>query len=153
MFKALIVEDNDLFRLTLRRILTSEFPSIRIEEAVDGEEAFSIIKTLLPELIFMDIKLPGENGIQVTKKIKILYPKISIIIVTSYDSPEYREAASQVGAEYFISKRSSSTKDIIKAVGSLFSREVLAEPEKKKMNKGKRLLRHGISEVIMESNE
>ncbi len=124
MLNVLLVEDNELFRQTLKRILTSRFPSMRIEEAGDGKEALSMTKSRPPGLIFMDIRLPGENGLQVTKKIKELYSDIFIIILTSYDSLQYREAASQAGADYFISKRSSSTTDIIEYVESLISRGV-----------------------------
>ncbi len=124
MLNVLLVEDNELFRQTLKGILTSRFPSMRIEEAGDGKEALSLTKNRPPELIFMDISLPGENGLQVTKKIRKLYPDIFIIILTSYDSLQYREAALQAGADYFISKKSSSTRDIIEFIKSLISRGV-----------------------------
>ena len=137
MFKSLIVDDNDLFRQTLKWTFTSQFPSMHIEEAVDGNnKALSIIKSQLPDLIFLDIKLSGENGIQLTKKKKDLYPNIFIIIMTSYNSPEYREAASQAGTEYFILKRSSSTKDIIKVVESVLSRGLQLN-QKNRGTKGK----------------
>jgi len=46
----------------------------------------------------MDIRLPGENGLELTKKIRAIYPNITIFILTQYDMPEYREAASQYDA-------------------------------------------------------
>jgi DNA-binding NarL/FixJ family response regulator len=125
MLRTLMIEDNEIFRKTLKRILTSKFPSMQIEEAVDGNEAFSKIETQPPELIFMDINLPGENGIQLSRKIKKFHPDILIVVITSYDSPEYQEAASLAGVRYFISKRSSSTKDIIGLVESILSGDVL----------------------------
>jgi DNA-binding NarL/FixJ family response regulator len=126
MLRTLMIEDNEIFRKTLKRILISKFPSMQIEEAVDGNEAFSKIKTQPPELIFMDINLPGENGIQLSRKIRKFHPHILIVIITSYDSPEYQEAASLAGVQYFISKRSSSTKEIIGLVESILSGGVLA---------------------------
>ena len=118
-FNTLLVEDNAPFRQTLFDILSSQFPSIVIEEAADGEEAFQKIESVLPNLIFMDIKLPGENGLQLTQKIKAKHPEVIIIILTSYDLPEYREAAYQYGANYFIVKGSSTNEEILAMVRSI----------------------------------
>jgi DNA-binding NarL/FixJ family response regulator len=75
-----------------------------IIEAEDGVEAFQKIDAHPPNLIFMDINLPGENGLELTSRIKADYPNVIIIIVTSHDSPEYREAAMRSKADYFFSK-------------------------------------------------
>jgi DNA-binding NarL/FixJ family response regulator len=75
-----------------------------IEEAGNGNEALRKAHALLPDVVFMDIGLPGESGLEVTKRIKKNFPGITVIILTSYDSPEYREAAFQCGANYFFAK-------------------------------------------------
>ena len=118
-FRTLLVEDNAAFRQTLLDILSAQFPLIVIEEAADGKEAFQKIESSLPNLIFMDIKLPGENGLQLTQKIKAKHPEVIIIMLTSYDLPEYREAAYQYGANYFIVKGSSTNEEILAMVGSI----------------------------------
>ncbi len=118
-FRTLLVEDNAAFRQTLFDILSAQFPSIVIEEAGDGKEAFQKIESALPNLIFMDIKLPGENGLQLTQKIKAKHPGIIIIILTSYDLLEYREAAYQYGANHFIVKGSSTNEEILALVRSI----------------------------------
>jgi two-component system chemotaxis response regulator CheY len=117
--RGLIVEDNDIFRQTLKSILTTEFSSLRIEEAFDEASALSKIDEKPPEFIFMDINLPGTNGIEITKKIKINHPDISIIILTSYDIPDIQIAASEAGAEYFMSKKAASRTEIIQLVRSI----------------------------------
>jgi DNA-binding NarL/FixJ family response regulator len=118
-FKTLLVEDNASFRHTLFDILSTQFPSITIEEAADGKEALQKIESTLPNLVFMDIKLPGENGLQLTQKIKAKYPELIIIVLTSYDLPEYREAAYQYGANYFIVKGLSTNEEILALVRSI----------------------------------
>ena len=50
----------------------------------------------------MDIRLPGENGLELTKRIKMNYPDIIMVILTNYDLPEYREAARESMADYFV---------------------------------------------------
>ena len=118
-FNTLLVEDNASFRQTLFDILSTQFPSIVIDEAADGKEAFQKIESVLPNLIFMDIKLPGENGLQLTQRIKAKHPGVIIIILTSYDLPEYREAAYQYGANHFIVKGSSTNEEILALVRSI----------------------------------
>lgn len=120
MFKILIVEDNAIFRQTLKEVLHTQFPFMAIGEAVDGEEALQKIDALVPDLILMDIKLPGENGLQVTQKVKTKYPKMIVIILTYYDSPEHREAAGQCGANYFLPK-CTSTDEVVELVQSILS--------------------------------
>ncbi|MBI5584484.1 MAG: response regulator transcription factor [Deltaproteobacteria bacterium] len=122
-FSALLVEDNDLYRNQLRERIERLFPSIIIEEACDGLQAFQKIEGLQPDLIFMDIHLPGENGLKLTARIKAAYPAVSIVILTSYDMPEYQEAALQHGACDFIPKDALGYDRIEKLVGSIKNKE------------------------------
>ena len=121
MFKILIVEDSPIFRRSLKEILCTRFPSLVVAEAADGKEALEQVEAAPPDLIFMDIKLPGVSGLELTKKIKTGHPKINIIILTNYDIPEYRQAAYQYGANYFISKSSSSRQEMVALVESIAS--------------------------------
>ena len=118
-FKTLIVEDNVSFRQTLLEILAARFPFMSIEEAGDGDEALQKVDLFLPDLVFMDIKLPGENGLQLTQKIKAKHSEIVIIVLTSYDFPEYREAAFQYGANHFMVKGLSTNEEILALVESI----------------------------------
>ena len=117
--KVLIVEDNHSFRQFLKENLYSRFPSLEIFEAADGKEALQIVEAVSLNLIFMDIQLPGENGLSLTQKIKARYPHLMIVVVTTYDIPEYREAAFQYGANRFIPKDSLNWKEIEQVVESV----------------------------------
>jgi two-component system response regulator YesN len=103
-FRILIVEDTHTYRQMLKTTLQESFPTIAIDEAADGGEALQKVDSFLPDLIFMDIKLPGVNGLELTRKIKATHANITIFILTSYDMPEYREAAFQYGADRFFPK-------------------------------------------------
>jgi DNA-binding NarL/FixJ family response regulator len=85
MFKILIVEDHLIFRQLLRYILKELFPSMVIKEAAKGVKAMRKVDSLCPDLIFMDIRLPRENGLELTRRIKIKYPDLRIAILTSAD--------------------------------------------------------------------
>jgi CheY-like chemotaxis protein len=117
--KILIVEDNLAFRQFFKENLHSRFPSVEIFEAADGENVLQIVEAESPDLIFMDIQLPGENGLSLTQKIKARYPRIIVVVVTTYDIPEYREAAFRHGANRFIPKDSLDWKEIETVVESL----------------------------------
>jgi len=67
----------------------------------------------------MDIRLPGQSGLEVTRRIKALYPDVHVIMLTSYDFPEYREAARASGACGFLSKGSSTAEEIQNLVEGL----------------------------------
>jgi len=119
MFKTMLVEDSSSFRQLVKDTLQGLFPSMDIIEAADGVEAFQKIDSHPPNLIFMDIRLPGENGLELTRKIKADYPDIIVIILTSYDSPEYRKAANQYKADYFFSKDAIASDGIFTRVKSI----------------------------------
>ena len=121
--KVLIIEDSTLFRQLFKEALHERFPSVEIHEAVDGEEALQKIETQHPNLVFMDIRLPGENGLRLTQKVKTRFPDIIVIILTGCDLPEYRQASSQ-WADYFVSKDSSTAKSIFTLVESIFPARV-----------------------------
>jgi DNA-binding NarL/FixJ family response regulator len=117
--KMMLVEDNDKFRVHLEALLRSRFPSLIIEMAKDGKEALAKVRDFLPEIVFMDVRLPGQNGLKVTKEIKTNYPNTTVIILTGYDLPEYRQAAFDSGAAHFLSKETSTSQEIFQVVESL----------------------------------
>ncbi len=119
MLKVLLVEDNRHFRETFRHSLQEHFPSLIIEEATTGEEALQKLNGGLPRLIFMDIHLPGVNGLKLTQRIKRDFPDITIAVLTGYDLPEYRQAAFQNGADRFFVKESLPWNEIETLIKSL----------------------------------
>ncbi|HID29139.1 MAG TPA: response regulator [Desulfobacterales bacterium] len=121
MLNTLIVDDSTTFRKTFKEALCRQFPFMFVKEVVDAAEALKNIETQLPDLIFMDIRLPGESGLELTAKIKASHPETAIIILTAYDLPEYRDAAYRGGADGFIPKSSLNMADIATLIESIFS--------------------------------
>jgi DNA-binding NarL/FixJ family response regulator len=112
----MIVEDNVSFRKAFKGEVSSRFPSMEIIEAANGEEAFKSLFSNAVDLVFMDIGLPGENGLELTRKIKAKYKDVTIAMLTSYDYAEYREAAARCGADCFITKNSMKWDQILSMV-------------------------------------
>lgn len=117
--KTLIVEDNATFREAFKEVLCKLFSSAIVEEAIDGPQALSKIASFAPDLVFMDVRLPGETGLELTRKIKASHPHIAIIVLTDYDLPEYREAAFESGADDFVVKGSLNPPAIAALVKSI----------------------------------
>ena len=121
MYKILIVEDSFLFRNLLKETMQSQFPAVEVIEAANGKEALLKIDYSTPNLVFMDIELHGENGLDLTRRIKALYPHVIVTILTSHGLQEYRDAAYQSGADYFLSKGTVTKVDILALVDSILS--------------------------------
>ena len=120
MVRTLLVEDNAVLRGLIREMLRFRFPSMMIFEAGDGREAFQVIEERPPDLVLMDIRLPDENGLSLTRRIKHRHPRTAIIILTSYDFPEYREAASREGALHFVTKGDAGADKLAEMIQSAF---------------------------------
>jgi len=101
---ALIVEDNVPFRRSFKDFLLERHPFLRIVEAGDAVEATREIEALVPDLIFMDILLPGMSGIQLMKEIKARHPEVKIVVMTNHADPEYRDQALASNADAFFLK-------------------------------------------------
>jgi len=91
-------------RKLLRESLHCRLPSLIISEAKGRKEAMEIIRISLPDLIFIDIRLPDGNGLEVTHQIKKLHPDVKVVTVSSYDEPEYRDAAFRCKADHYVAK-------------------------------------------------
>ena len=127
MTRAMVFVGNSAFQEILKNIFHSRFPSVELLAAGDGMTPMEKIESLLPDLILIDIELPGDNALELTRKIKNRHPEIVVILLSSHDLPEYREAAYRQGADYFITK-DSSVGDYFGLIESiLFSRVPVAK--------------------------
>jgi len=121
MFKILIVDPNDPFRRSLKKVLVKRFPYVDIREASDGSEGLELVQGFNPNLIFLEIHLPSESGLDLARQIKIDHPDIIIVILTSYDLPEYKAAAEESGLEHLVPKDDWTGEDMIGLVDRIIS--------------------------------
>lgn len=113
MFYTMLVDANVSFRQALSDVLLVYFPSISVEETGNVTEALSKVECLRPNIIFMDIQLPGENGLEFIKEIKQVYNDIVFAILTTNNLPEHRQQAFENGANHYISKGDDSSMEEI----------------------------------------
>ena len=121
MFKILIIDPNDPFRRSLKKILINQFRSVHVEEASNGKEGIEKVNTFQPHLIFLEIHLPVETGLDIARQIKADHPDIIIVILTSYDFPEYQIAAEESGVAQLVPKDDWTGEDMIALVHSIIA--------------------------------
>lgn len=119
MINVLIAEDNAAYREALHQVLTGRFPFMQVTETADGVNALHQALSRHYDLIFMDIRLPQGNGLDLTRAIKAVFADSIICVITSHDLPEYRDAALSNGADRFMVKGDSTGEDIVATVESL----------------------------------
>jgi len=102
LIRILLVDDHQVVREGLRRMLELEADLKVVGEAADAKEALTQVELLSPEVILMDIKMPGVDGIELTRQLKQKHPSCNIIMLTLYD--EYLPQAIAVGATGYLLK-------------------------------------------------
>jgi len=106
MITVLIVDDNADFIQAVIKTLAAEQDITVIGQAQNGQEAVYKTKTLKPDVVLMDVRMPKMNGLKATTSIRQVMPETKVIILTVFDIDEYREAAETCGAFGFILKKS-----------------------------------------------
>jgi len=102
--RVLLVDDNIIYLRTVSALLSNK-PEIEIVGcAVSGEEALEMVDVAQPDLILLDLKMPGMDGLEVTRRVKAEHDAIRIAIVTASCDGEYRAAAAEAGADDYICK-------------------------------------------------
>jgi two-component system nitrogen regulation response regulator GlnG len=100
--KILIVDDEDSVRYSFRKLFRE--PGCEIMEAANGLEALSVIKKELPDLVLMDIEMPGLNGLDAIQRIKAMHPQLPVIIITAFGTSERVIGAMKYGAYDYLEK-------------------------------------------------
>ena len=125
--KILIADDHAVVRKGTRQILEQETDLEVIAEASDGEEAVRLVGESKPDVVIMDISMPKLDGIEATKKIKELYPKVPVLILSAYDDDQFVFSLIEGGAAGYLLK-SASGREIIDAVRAVNSGDSALHP-------------------------
>lgn len=104
MIRVLLVDDHELVRTGFRHILDGSDEVDVVGEAKSGEEALAKIKSSTPDLVLMDVNMPGIGGIEATRKIKRLHPSVQVIAVTVHSDTPFPEQLHDAGALGYLTK-------------------------------------------------
>ena len=118
--RVLIADDHPIFRDGMRGLLESVPDTDVVGEASSGEEAIALAATLQPDVILMDLKMPGCNGIEATRRILATSPHIGVLMVTMFEDDDSVFAAMRAGARGYLLKGANQAETLraIRAVGN-----------------------------------
>lgn len=103
--RVLIVDDDDRFRWRLAQFLATVPDIEMVGEVATGQEALANAEALKPDLVLMDVRMPGMNGITATRLLKMQQPDLRVIVLSVYDLKEYKDAALASGASAYVIKK------------------------------------------------
>ena len=115
MIKVLICDDQAIIRDGLEMLLKLEKDIEVLAQARDGAEALELAAAQTPDLVLMDLKMPGLNGVEATRRIRMLYPEVKVLVLTTYDDDEWLFDAIRAGASGYLLKDTPREK-VIEAI-------------------------------------
>jgi len=115
MIRLLLVDDHAILRDGLRALL-SYYPDVEVVgEAEDGLQAIECVERLAPDVVVMDIAMPGMNGLEASRRIRQSHPETRILVLTQYDDKRYVLPFLRAGVSGYVLKRALGS-DLIQAV-------------------------------------
>jgi len=118
VIKVLLIDDHELVRLGVKRLLQDVNGIKVIAEGSTGEEAIKLVRELAPDVVIMDVQMPGIGGLEATRKMIRYNPMVKILALTVLEEEPYPSRLLQAGAAGYITK-GSSTEEMVKAIRML----------------------------------
>jgi DNA-binding NarL/FixJ family response regulator len=120
----MLVDDHALVREGIRQILDKEPDITVIGEAERGDLALELLDSLQPDVVILDVRMPGMNGIETTRRIRAAFPKIRILILSAH--ADFAVEAFRAGASGYVLK-SASSRELVAALRSVFSGSIVIQ--------------------------
>jgi DNA-binding NarL/FixJ family response regulator len=130
--KVLLVDDHPVVRAGLRRLLAIE-PEVEVREAADGREALDVLREQRPDVVILDLNLPGIGGLEVIARLKIADPAVQVLVLSMHDDYIHVTRALQAGVAGYVSKN-APPEEILEAI--------------KRVAGGHTYIEHGIAEEL-----
>ena len=125
--RIVLVDDHSMFRSGIR-VLLSLYPDFDVVgEASDGQEALDVVRELLPDVVIMDIAMPGLDGLTATRRILDEHPRARVILLTQHENREYITPALKSGASGYVLKRAAD-EELVRAVRSVHQGQTYLDP-------------------------
>jgi DNA-binding NarL/FixJ family response regulator len=125
--KVIICDDQAIIRDGLEMLLKLEKDMEVVGQAQDGAEAVEMVEKAQPDLVLMDLKMPGLNGIEATRQIRTNYPQIKVLVLTTYDDDEWLFDAIRAGASGYLLK-DTPREEVIKAIKGTMAGKAFVDP-------------------------
>ncbi len=126
--RVLLADDHALVRQGICQFLASAEDMVVVAEADNGQEVLGLVETTNPDVVLLDIQMPGMNGVEAARQIKSRFPQVRVLILTAYDDDPYIFAAVQAGADGYLLKR-IDLDDLLRAVRTVHRGDAVLSPE------------------------
>jgi len=130
--KLLLVDDHEIVRSGLRMLFLAEPDMEIVGEAASGMEALEAVGKLAPDVVIMDVSMPGMTGIEATRRIKVMYPDVAVLALTMYESEQYFFEMLEAGASGYVPKRTAAD-DLVSAIRVVSQGNVFLYPSMAKL--------------------
>jgi two-component system response regulator NreC len=125
--RILLVDDHAMFRAGIKALLEDEARFTVIGEAASGDEAVDEVRSLKPDVVVMDLSMPGSNGLEATRRIAALGLDTRVLVLTVHAEEEYLVPVVEAGASGYLTKTSADT-DLVEAIKVVARGEVFLPP-------------------------
>ena len=130
--RLLLADDHAVLRAGLAALLNAEDDMTVVGEAEDGAQAVELARTLQPDIVLMDIAMPGMNGIEATRQIKQAAPGTSVLALTMHDDPSYLRDILEAGGSGYVLKEAAS-EELLQAIRAVHGGGTYLHPSHTKM--------------------
>jgi DNA-binding NarL/FixJ family response regulator len=120
VIRVVVVDDHALHRDGTRQILEAHADLEVVGEADSGEVALALVNQLKPDVVLMDIRLPGINGVEATRRLTRDHPEVRVLMVSAYDEDEYVRGSLEAGAAGYL-RKTAPGKELVQAVRAVAS--------------------------------
>jgi two-component system response regulator NreC len=124
----LLVDDHAMFRAGIKALLEQEGRVTVVGEASSGDEAVDLVRRLKPDVVVMDLSMPGSNGLEATRRIAALELNTSVLVLTVHAEEEYLVPVVEAGASGYLTKTSADT-DLLEAIKVVARGQVFLPPK------------------------
>src|SRR5215831_11996897 len=121
--RILLVDDHPLTRHGMAQLIGQQRDLVVCGEAGNAEQALERLRSLKPELVLVDVSLPGKPGLEFIKDVATLYPEVLILVVSMHDETLYAERALRAGARGYLMK-SAGGEELVEAIRHVFTGQV-----------------------------
>jgi DNA-binding NarL/FixJ family response regulator len=125
--RVVLVDDDDLMRAGLRAVLSSDESVEVVGEAADGRAAVPLVRSLAPDVVLMDVRMPALDGISATREVLSAAPTARVVILTTFEQDDYIFDALRAGASGFLLKR-TSPEELVAAIHAVAAGDSLLSP-------------------------
>ncbi|MGC0334640.1 DNA-binding NarL/FixJ family response regulator [Streptomyces sp. SAI-170] len=125
--RILIADDEALLRMAFSAILDAQPDMTPVGEAADGSEAVRLTRELRPDVVLMDVRMPGTDGIEATQRLTRVSPRSKVLILTTFDLDEYAFASLAAGASGFLLKN-TRPEELLAAIRNVAAGDAVLSP-------------------------